>query len=119
MVMLQLVKTLFSLLGGICTGMAMSLKQREKIKPRIKLSHNSNKVQYRLFNLFSMKHGDIFPPSEKSLFNPFKSSVLYPNSTLYQKNYSLVYSTEILWNSSGEIGMGPQKEGLARIKFAV
>lgn len=58
---LSLVKTLFSLYGGICTGRVMSLKQREKIKPRIKLSHKSNKVQYRLSNLFSKKKQNIFP----------------------------------------------------------
>ena len=29
------------------------------------------------------------------------------------------YATEILWNGSGEIGMGPQKKGLARVQFGV
>lgn len=29
------------------------------------------------------------------------------------------YATEILWNGSGEIGMGPQKKGLARVQSGV
>ena len=51
-----------------------------------------------------------FPFSEgyaqvRCFFNPFKSSVLYPNSTLYQKNYSLVYTTAYL-PTSGDLKSG-------------
>ena len=62
----------------------------------------------------------IFFPLLKRAFLILLNLVFYTLIALFiRKNYSLVYSTEILWNSSGEIGMGPQKEGLARIKFAV
>ena len=29
------------------------------------------------------------------------------------------YATEILWNASDEIGIGPQKKGLAWVQFGV
>ena len=44
---------------------------------------------------------------------------LVTNGPLFSTLKSPVYTTEIFWHGSGEIGTGPKKKGSARIKFAV